>query len=246
MLAWLQVWSRPSLRPSQNRVERDSGCPVRRDPPPGSNRKRAMPWSQKREVMRVNIRPRARYRSPRFRAATGSFTPGRPCRHQGRRKRTMSPYLHAFHARPVVAGALVATALTMTTTSPAAANMEPLRTSQVLCSTEVSTRPASFALDKHQATLTCYGNTHPERKFVRGVLDLPGQPDVHTSWVELPPNTTSQTPAVVRTTQAQGSLWGAKPNSRVEEFRCPLIDFGDCTPHSLYGDAILAFFDLIL
>jgi hypothetical protein len=135
----------------------------------------------------------------------------------------------------VAGGVLVAAA----PAQAASATVDPA----IGCSTKVFKNNRTFALDTWQVGMECWSNPTDRPVFIRGVLDVPAALDGHTPWVEIPPHT-FQTPARQVLSYETTSPWGT-PSSRLEEYKCPPVVIGECSPFNKNGEVVLAFGTLL-
>jgi hypothetical protein len=158
---------------------------------------------------------------------------------QRRRGRTAVLAVLGSAAVVTLVGIGVTPALAATASrSSAAAN-----SGSVECRTEAIKRNVTLGMDKNKVRMWCYANTTDKTQWIRGVLDIPGLPDVHTQWVEIPANTWRPTPGYVESHEANSPFGDA--TLKTELYQCPPVVIGQCSPDNPYGKAIIAFADLI-
>jgi hypothetical protein len=112
------------------------------------------------------------------------------------------------------------------------------------CSTTMLKNNRPWQLDTYQVGLSCWSNTSDKTVYIRGVLDVPGALDGHTPWVEIRPNTQLTIPAKQVVSYDTTSPLGT-PSTRLEEYQCPPVVIGKCSPFNDNNSVVLAFADLL-
>ena len=129
-------------------------------------------------------------------------------------------------------------------TSAAAASSPSAAADGAQCSTRRLKENVDWGLDNWGVGLECWGNESDKTVYVRGVLDVPGAIDTHTAWVKILPHTNLiYPPKQLKSGWAKSPY--AEPTTRVEDYKCPPIVIGECSPHNDTGNAILAFASLL-